>query len=254
MSSPVRPRRPPQPKPRIQADPTAPLALAIDTSGAVEALAVVQGDLVLVDQRVRRLRRRGTALGVAIANLLDSVGRSPSDLAAITVGLGPGAFTGLRVGIATAHGLARALDIPLFGFDSTLGLACAPLGHTDEIVVVLDARRDEVYSALYQPGPGLPVVTNPTTLQSPASLGALLADRKPALLLGDGARLYADALLAAAPQHQVAGLHPSGPALAALARDAITRFEAGERPSIASIQPVYLRDHDAAKKTPKTAP
>ncbi len=254
MSSSVRPRRRPQPKRRIQADSAAPLALAIDTSGAVEALTVVQGDLVLADQRVRRPRRRGTALGVAIAALLDSVGRSPSDLTAITVGLGPGAFTGLRVGIATAHGLARALDIPLFGFDSTLGLACAPLGHTGETVVVLDARRDEVYSAFYTPGESLPVVTVPTMLHSPAELGTLLSSRAPALLLGDGARLYSDVLLAEAPQHRVAGLHPSGPALAAVARDTIHRFEAGERPPIASIQPVYLRDHDAAKKMPKTAP
>jgi len=113
--------------------------------------------------------------------------------------------------------------------------------------VVLDARRDEVYAAIYGPGAQ---VRHPTTLLSPAALGLLLADHAPALLVGDGARLYAETLLAAAPQHRVGALQPGGPALGPLAAAALVRLEAGERPHIASIQPVYLRDHDAAKKAP----
>lgn len=240
-------RRPPQRKRRVEPDPTAPLALAIDTSGAVEGLALVQGDLVLADLRARRPRRRGTALGVAIADLLASVDRRPQDLSAITVGLGPGAFTGLRVGIATAQGLARALSIPLYGFDSTLGLACSIPAADRDTVVVLDARRDEVYVRSYGPGAGLPIARGPTRLLSPAALAVELSEASPALLIGDGARLYATEFTAAAPQHTQLGLQPSGPALGSIAADALQRLAAGEGAPVASVQPIYLRDHDAAR-------
>lgn len=245
----ARPRRRPQAKPRVVADPEAPLALAIDTSGAVEALAVVQGDLVLADQRIRRPRRRGTALGVAIQQLLASCDRAPSDLAALTVGIGPGAFTGLRVGLATAHGLATALRIPLYGFDSTLGPACAVGRPGRPVAVVLDARRDEVYSAVYDlDGDGLPTVVRATTLESPAALHGALPDD--ALLVGDGARLYANALTAGKPSRTVGVLQPEGPSLAPLAADALRRLAAGESPPLATVQPVYLRDHDGVRKPP----
>ncbi len=247
MSAPVRPRRRPTPKRRVEADLDAPLGLALDTSGAVEAIVLVQGGLVLADQRVRRPRRRGTALGVAIRDLLHAVDRTPAQLSAITVGLGPGAFTGLRVGIATAHGLTRALGIPLFGFDSTLGLAHAAFGWSGDVVVVLDARRDEVYAATYRTGPGGLAVVDPTELLAPSVLAERLAGRSPALLVGDGARLYAETLEAAAPQHTLGALQPGGPALAPLAAEALDRAVAGEHPPIASLQPVYLRDHDAAR-------
>lgn len=249
MSKPVRPRRRPQPKRRVAPDASAPLTLAIDTSGAVESLAVVQGGLVLADQRARRPRRRGTALGVAIDGLLASVGREPKDLSAISVGIGPGAFTGLRAGISTARGMARALHIPLYGFDSTLGLACA--AHGRDVTVVLDARRDEVYVARYRAARdsgALPVAEHPTRLESPEALAASLADEPARLLVGDGARLYAEQLLAAAPQHQVGTLEPGGAALAAVAHDAARRLAAGEHPPLASVVPLYLRDHDAAQQ------
>lgn len=250
MSKPVRPRRRPQPKRRVAPDAAAPLTLAIDTSGAVESLALVQGGLVLADQRARRPRRRGTALGVAIDRLLDSVGRTPGDLAAISVGTGPGAFTGLRVGISTARGMARALGIPLYGFDSTLGLACAVPGH--DVVVVLDARRDEVYVARYRAAAevdGLPVAEHATRIESPESLASSLAAEPARLLVGDGARLYADALLAAAPQHRVGTLEPGGAALGPVAHDAARRLAEGDRPALASVLPLYLRDHDAAQRS-----
>ncbi|MCO4771216.1 MAG: tRNA (adenosine(37)-N6)-threonylcarbamoyltransferase complex dimerization subunit type 1 TsaB [Deltaproteobacteria bacterium] len=250
MSAPRRPRRrAPQRKPRVEPDPSAPLALALDTSGATEALALVQGDLLLADQRVRRPRRRGTALGVAIRDLLASVSRTPADLSAITVGLGPGAFTGLRVGIATAHGLAGALGVPLFGFDSTHGLACAAFATDRPTVVILDARRDEVYAATYAGAADgtLPTVVSPTRLLSPAALAEELVDLPPSLLVGDGARLYASQLLAQAPHHLLGRLQPGGPALGPLAADALRRAAGGERPSLARVQPTYLRDHDAAK-------
>lgn len=242
-----RPRRKgPPPRPRIGADPNAPLILAIDTAGPIEAVVLLQGDLVIADQRLRRPRRRGTALGVGIRDLLAAVDRTPQDLSAIAVVTGPGAFTGLRVGVATAHGLARARGIPLYGYDATLASACA-ISPGTRVGVLLDARRDEVYTAVYaaRGDDALPTVERETTLESPASFASAVSG--PIRLVGDGARLYAELLRAELPESTVGWLTPTGPGLAALARDASDRLARGEAGPVAEVQPVYLRDHDAAK-------
>ena len=247
----TRPRRAaPAPRPRITADRSAPLVLAIDTSGPVETTLLLQGSLVLADQRLRRPRRRGTALGVGIRDLLDGVDRTPADLTAIGVVTGPGAFTGLRVGIATAHGLARACRIPLFGYDATLAMACGATPGVGRVGVLLDARRDEVYTALYalRADDRLPTAVRPTTVESAAAFVAV-AGPEPIFLVGDGARLYSSLLEQALPNARVGHLTPVGPDLSAIARDVVRRLEGGFPGPVADVQPLYLRDHDAAQRS-----
>lgn len=247
-----RPKRPrPAPKPRIQADPALPLVLAIDTSGPIEAIVLLQGGLVLADQRMRRPRRRGTALGVAIRDLLAAVERAPSNLSAIAVITGPGAFTGLRVGVATAHGLARAVDVPLYSYDATTAHACGVSAGAGQVGVLLDARRDEVYTAVFdERTDGLPGTTRELRLESPESFIEAAADLGPLLLVGDGARLYSGILRAGLPSARIGHLEPTGPGLAAIAQHALRRVESGDPGPIPQVQPLYLRDHDAAKKDP----
>lgn len=233
-------------------DPALPLVLAIDTSGPIEAIVLLQGGLVLADQRMRRPRRRGTALGVAIRDLLASVDRAPSDLSAIAVVTGPGAFTGLRVGVATAHGLARGIDVPLYGYDATIAHACGVTAGAGRVAALLDARRDEVYTAIFEErGEGLPTAFRELRLERPETFVEAAADLGPLLLVGDGARLYSGILTEGLPAARVGHLEPTGPGLAAIAQDALRRLESGEPGPIPEVQPVYLRDHDAAKKDPE---
>lgn len=134
----------------MAADPS--LLLAVDTSSDVvsAALADVAGEEVrVVAQRdARAVNRHGELLASLIARLLDDAAVAPSALAAVAAGLGPGPFTGLRVGVMTATALADALGTPVYGVCSLDAIAHAQIG-SGPFVVCTDARRKQVYWARY---------------------------------------------------------------------------------------------------------
>lgn len=119
------------------------------------------------NRSVRDSRAHNEALTPFIMECCDEVGVTPSDLDAVVVGVGPGPFTGLRVGMATAAAFGDALDIPVIGVCSLDGLAWnaiadAPQHEGETIIVATDARRREVYWATYRISDGHPVrVTEP---------------------------------------------------------------------------------------------
>lgn len=233
----------------MEADPAAPLVLGIDTGSAGDALALAQDGLVIAARQGRRPRRQGAALTVAIEQLTRSVGRQMQDIAAISLGLGPGAFTGLRVGIATAQGIASGLDIPTYGVCSLKAWAATVVGAAAPVAVTLDARRAEVYSGLFMvTADGIEVLEG-TVAQSPEAWFEGLAARSEErfLLVGDGARLYA--ATARRLLGSRASLSPWGsmaPDAGWVALEGARRLASGEEG--APLRPVYLRDHDAAKR------
>ena len=232
----------PRPLARVAPDPAAPLVLAIDSSGPVEAVALARGDLVLASTARRRPRGRGTALAARIQQVLGDAGCAAEQLSAVACVTGPGSFTGLRVAIATAQGLARGLDLPTVPIDATFAWA---LGHPGErpIAVTLDARRSEVYGALWSvPVGGEPEALIPLALRSPESWFAALAEHPRALLVGDGARLYSGLASQLLPDHAALRAQSPGPSLGAVAAHVARSIEP------APLIPVYLRDHDAAKR------
>ena len=169
-------------------------------------------------------------------------------MAAVT---GPGAFTGLRVGIATLRGVATALSVPSFGYDSATAWAAGLGGARRPVAVTLDARRQEVYGALLEaPFLGSPQFKLGIRLASPRDwfeeLAASEACQDGVHLVGDGARLYADL----AREHLgeralLAGPRPVGASVAWMAGDVVRRIEAGDTGEEV-LRPLYLRDHDAA--------
>ncbi len=242
----------PAPQPRVEADPGAPLALAVDSSGPVESLALVQGPLLLATSTLRRTRRGSSSLAAQISRLLDDAERRPEQLACIAVARGPGAFTGLRVGMATVQGMVRALDIPLYAFSSTLGWAlAAPPMVERPICVALDARRGEVYSCSYGVGEGLLSERSPLQLLTAEVWVESLAELAPegGVLLGDGAVLYRKEVESRYGSGAY-GWPPGGggPALAGLACDFAARAARGERQEPAEQAPIYLREHDGTRR------
>ena len=237
----------PAPQPRVEADPADPLVLGIDTSCASDSIALARSGLVLASQQVRRPRRKGAALAVAIGRLLEASGCAADELGAIAVVTGPGAFTGLRVGVATAQGMAAGLGIPTYACSATAAWAAGAPACGLPVAVTLDARRRQIYSALYRVGPATVEELRPVRLEDPRAWFEALVELDGVLLAGDGGRLYAELA------REILGGRVQVPATALMAPDVgwvalegarrLAANEPGER-----LDPVYLRDHDAAQQ------
>jgi tRNA threonylcarbamoyl adenosine modification protein YeaZ len=203
------------------------LVLAIDTSSAAVSVAVVSADGDVLARRVTvDARAHGELLAPSIAASLDDARIAPHDLAAIVAGVGPGPFTGLRVGLVTAAAMADALGIPAYGVCSLDAIAGAVDAAT--LLVATDARRREVYWARYA---GSDRVIGPS-VDKPAELSTVDIQA----MTGAGARLYADVL-------GLPLLDVDYPDLAALVRVAATRIRS--RAPGDALTPLYLRRPDA---------
>jgi tRNA threonylcarbamoyl adenosine modification protein YeaZ len=206
------------------------LVVAIDTSSAAvtAAVAAVDDGVRTLAQRVTiNPRAHGELLAPSVAACLDEAGAGPRDLDAIVAGLGPGPFTGLRVGLATAAAMADALGIPAYGVCSLDAIAGALDARS--LLVATDARRGEVFWARYvngtrADGPHVDQPAGVSTVDSAAMAGA-------------GARLYAGVL--SLPLLDVD--YPQPDALVRTAADRVRARAASE-----SLTPLYLRRPDAA--------
>lgn len=124
--------------------------LAIDTSNQTLAVAVVDGHQILGQSQTMAIKNHSTALMPAIQQMMQTVGVKPNELAQIVVAKGPGSYTGLRIGVTTAKTLAHTLAIPLIAVSSLKVVAANCVGVPQWIVPLFDARRNNVYTGVYQ--------------------------------------------------------------------------------------------------------
>jgi tRNA threonylcarbamoyladenosine biosynthesis protein TsaB len=172
--------------------------LAFDTATRATTVALCDGDWELEsrdDPPPGRRPGHATRLLPLVAEVLDRAQASWTDVERIAVGVGPGTFTGLRIGIATARALARARGLPLVGVSTLQSLALgaaehrrAPPATVDVVLAVLDARRREVFTAAWRPGAveGAPLLAARPI--APDQLAAAIPELGSSVLaIGDGA-------------------------------------------------------------------
>ncbi len=220
--------------------------LAFDTSSQRASAAVVDGDTVLA-RREAEVARHGKALEPLLRAVLADAGSSPEDLAGIAVGLGPGSFTGTRIGVAAAKGLAFGLDVPLVGIGS-LEVLAAGVGDAGLCAPLVDAGRGRVYGALYELGPEGPRAVVEPFDEPPAEALERVRRDDPVRIVGNGvARHEAIGAVAEAADGERT---PDAVVLARLAR---TRLAAG---AIAGpgLEPIYVRPSDATLPARPQAP
>jgi len=121
------------------------MILGIDTSGHNLGLALGHGGLIVAARLSKPGLKHGEILQENIAKFLETTGISLADLQGIAITLGPGSFTGLRIGLAAAKGYAHALDIPLAGISTLRAAAYAFKNYEKRVVVAYDAKRNEIY-------------------------------------------------------------------------------------------------------------
>ncbi|HEX6221064.1 MAG TPA: tRNA (adenosine(37)-N6)-threonylcarbamoyltransferase complex dimerization subunit type 1 TsaB [Acidimicrobiia bacterium] len=216
--------------------------LAIETATPGSSVAVVEDRRTLAAaSRIDRVGHAGF-LVPAIDFCFDQVGWSPDYLDAVVVDIGPGLYTGIRVGIATAQGLAAAFGIPIIPAVSVDALALeAKTGHR-MIWAVVDARRGEFAVARYRPVPGGVVRQSATELMNPDQLRAALeSTAEDSLVVGDATELPDGFLLG---MHHVKTAKPRYPYAVALAEIGAGRYERDEYPSPEDIRPLYMREPD----------
>jgi tRNA threonylcarbamoyladenosine biosynthesis protein TsaB len=227
------------------------LLLAIDTSTRRVGVALgsqsgVVGAIELGGAAGDVTPRHAEELAPAIAHLTSATRVELQQLSAIAVAIGPGMFTGLRVGVTTAKVMAQALRIPVVPVPS-LDLVAYPLRHAAGRVIVpaLDARRNELYYARYRAVPGGLQRESAYELASPDDLlGEIDAAGESVVVAGDGALRFRDQF----ERHElceVAGPSFAAPSLAALVELASIRFEREDFAAPADVVPMYLRRSDA---------
>lgn len=209
------------------------LALGFDTATPNVGVALVDDSGLIDSSDELAANRPGEQLPPAVAVLMERNGVAPTDVDVIGVGLGPGPFTGLRVGIVFAAAMGHALEIPVHGFCSLDALEAPHRDGDSAMVVITDARRREVYWARYDPD-GVRV-DGPRVDLPDVVAGLLRPDER---IAGAGALLYRDRF-----DREPVGA-PEYPVATYLAEWALRSLKVGEEP--APLRPLYLRRADAA--------
>jgi tRNA threonylcarbamoyladenosine biosynthesis protein TsaB len=191
-------------------------------------------------------RSRQEVLAPALDQLLRWTGVELSQVGGFSVGIGPGLFTGLRVGVQTAKTLAQVTKAPIVGLTSLDVLAYRVRFTHRTIVAVIDGRRGEVFRAVYRPVPGGVLRDSPYAVQRPDVLVAdLQALPGEVLAVGNGAILYRDVLAEVGARVEFASPSVAHPDAAALVELAVPRFLREEHDRLVDVVPTYLRKSDA---------
>jgi tRNA threonylcarbamoyladenosine biosynthesis protein TsaB len=233
--------------------------IAIETATETIGVAVRAGSGAQAMFTLQGRRRHVETLAPAVEHLLGQVGLTMADLDVVAVDLGPGLFTGLRVGIAAAKGMAQALGIGVVGLSSLdiLTRAAAGHGHTGYVLAAVDARRGEVFATVRDVGASDEHgVTLPPGLFGPDQLAAALAALRgaPVVAVGDGAQRYADILTAVRGVSCVTDALGAPPASTLLAMVA-EHLAAGVSPDEPrSVVPLYMREADATSNFVQVTP
>jgi tRNA threonylcarbamoyladenosine biosynthesis protein TsaB len=217
--------------------------LGVDTATAVTSVAVGTEEGPCACVTVRHERAHAELLAPSVRWVLDQAGVEPSSLAGIAVGTGPGLFTGLRVGVASAKALAQAWKLPMVAVPSLDLVAYAHRHAARTICATIDARRGEVFAALYRHAPaGIQRTTRYAVMRPDRLAAELEARREDVLICGDGVLRHASLFERICPE--LGGSAHAAPSAASLVELALPRFHREQTSRPLDVTPMYLRRPD----------
>jgi len=223
------------------------MILGLDTSTEILGLALLKEGQVVSAFSLVLGRRHSEHLPGLLDRFLTESGADLSQLTGLAVSIGPGSFTGLRVGLSLAKGLASALNLPLVGVPTLKALAWPYARARIPVCALLDARKGEVFCALFREQNGSWVRMTPDRALSPERLADEI--REPTLLVGSGVRIYRDFFTnRLGPLAVFADPNPEAPPPSDIAYLGWQRLQAGERDDVSTLEPSYVRASDAELK------
>jgi tRNA threonylcarbamoyladenosine biosynthesis protein TsaB len=221
--------------------------LGIDTATWTAAVGVVRDGQVIAEGTHREPRSHTASLPALVERVLGDAGLRIEDVEGVAVSIGPGSFTGLRIGLALAKGIAFAGGLPLVGVPTLEALAhVAPAAPGTTVCAALDARKREVYAALFRATAAGPERTTPDLALAPEALAECLVS--PCVVIGDAGDVYGEVLGAHATLLDFATHHPRGGVVARLGAG---RLAAGEGANAGLLEPTYVRAADAELPRPR---
>lgn len=221
------------------------IVLGIETSTPQTSVAIGTEREILAALALTGKSRQDVVVP-ALERLLEWSGLELSAVGGVAVGLGPGLFTGLRVGVEAGKALAQVLGVPIVGIPSLDALAFRVRYTPRLIVAVIDARRGEVFFAFYRSVPGGVIREGDHRVAPPSHLAAELeALGEEVLLVGNGAILYRRELEEVGGKLEFAASAQAYPQASALVELAVPRFIREETDRLFDVVPLYLRKSDA---------
>jgi tRNA threonylcarbamoyladenosine biosynthesis protein TsaB len=228
--------------------------LALDTSTLTSSAALWDADAgVLVAEATSEVTTHSETLLPMIDAVVKRAGLAPRALAAVACGAGPGSFTGLRIGVATAKGLCYALGCPLI-MVSSLAAVAAAAGDVGLLAVVLDAKKGQLFAGVFRTGTEVAAVGGEAVVP-PSGLVAAVAARAGGAALrvaGDGLTVAPEVCRALGPA--VPGLEAERPHAREVARLAARRLAAGQTDALATAEPRYATEWKSGDPNAKPRP
>jgi tRNA threonylcarbamoyladenosine biosynthesis protein TsaB len=222
--------------------------LAIDTSGSTQSVALLQGDELRQEDRSPLNSSHTETLLPTLGDLLQRESWSLKDVGLLAVTVGPGSFTGLRIGLATAKGLSRAHGIPTVGVGTLEAMAFPHLDKTICVLPCLDARQGEIYAGGFSRASGEEtheILLSPRAQEVQEFLACIENLPYPQVLLGSGVHAYPE--LARGSQRSFLE-NGRGPEAQWVGRLALKMYKRHSNPGQFPLSPRYLRPSTAEQK------
>lgn len=221
--------------------------LGIEAATPVASVAVAGQGGILAERMVLNRRTHSVNLLPMLKAVLEEAEIDKSQLTGIAVSSGPGSFTGLRIGMSTAKALAWVWRLQVVGISTLQSLAYPLSGGEGLVCPILNARKNQVYAAIYECRNGmLDCIVAPMAISPQQLAEQLLTLQRPVLFLGDGVPVYKEQLTGVLGSRAVlAPLAASYPRGAAVAELGLEAFQAGRGIDPAALQPEYIRPSEA---------
>ena len=221
--------------------------LGIDTSTKFCNLGLIEDEDILIECTINGLKKKHSSILVpAIKNLLKTMDLKMEEINGIAVSIGPGSFTGLRIGVGVAKGLSYACSLPLLGI-TTLDAMAFPLKEIPYLICpVLESKKDEIYDVVFRGGDSLHRVMDYKCEDIQSLLVRLSPLKEKIIFLGDGIKKYRDIIKEKIGKDALfIDSQLNLPVATSIAFLGLNKLKKGEKDDISTLTPFYLRKSEA---------